>query len=66
MGSTPDKGVIRMEAWKQELGRKALEAGLLKDPRWLDRLDDPMPLWVILEVALQLQDKLDPPTFSYD
>ncbi|MCD1260308.1 hypothetical protein B5M42_015965 [Paenibacillus athensensis] len=55
-----------MEAWKQELGRKALEAGLLKDPRWLDRLDDPMPLWVILEVALQLQDKLDPPTFSYD
>ncbi|MFD0694744.1 hypothetical protein ACFQZT_11625 [Paenibacillus sp. GCM10027628] len=55
-----------MEAWKLELGKKALESGLMKDPQWLDRLDEPMPLWVLLEVAFQLMEKLDPPTVSYD
>lgn len=55
-----------MEEWKVELGKKALEAGMIKDPQWLDRLDEPMPLWVLLEIAFKLIDKLDPPTISYD
>ncbi|MGG1515035.1 hypothetical protein ABE504_06455 [Paenibacillus oryzisoli] len=55
-----------MESWKLELGQRALDAGMLKDPQWLDRLDEPMPLWVLLELALNLMEKLDPPTVSYD
>ncbi|GGA01540.1 hypothetical protein GCM10008018_54780 [Paenibacillus marchantiophytorum] len=55
-----------METWKMELGQKAMAAGILKDPQWLDRLDEPMPLWVLLEIAFQLIEKLDPPTVSYD
>ncbi|MNI34162.1 hypothetical protein D3C73_881450 [compost metagenome] len=55
-----------MEKWKLELGKKALEAGIIKDPQWLDRLDDPMPVWAVLEVALLLIERLDPPTISYD
>jgi hypothetical protein len=58
--------VIGLEAWKVELGKKALEAGMLKDPQWLDRLDEPMPLWVLLELAFALIERLDPPTVSYD
>lgn len=49
-----------------ELGKKALEAGILNDPQWLDRLDEPMPLWVVLELAFKLMEKLDPPSISYD
>lgn len=55
-----------MDAWKMELGQKALQAGILNDPQWLDRLDEPMPLWVVLELAFKLMDKLDPPSISYD
>jgi hypothetical protein len=57
---------FKVEAWKIELGKKALEAGIMKDPQWLDRLDEPMPLWVLLELAFMLIEKLDPPTVSYD
>jgi hypothetical protein len=55
-----------MEAWKQKLGEKAMLLGIIKDPQWLDRMDDPLPLWVVLEIAVQLVDKLDPPSVSYD
>jgi hypothetical protein len=55
-----------MEAWKQELGEKAMILGIIKDPQWLDRMDDPMPLWAVLEIVVQLIEKLDPPTVSYD
>ncbi|MBP1994809.1 hypothetical protein [Paenibacillus eucommiae] len=55
-----------MEAWKLELGKRALELGIIKDPQCLDRMDDPMPLWAVVELVLQLADKLDPPSISYD
>jgi hypothetical protein len=55
-----------MESWKRELADKALELGLLKDPQWLNRLDEPMPLWVMLEIAIRLKDVIDPPFTSYD
>jgi hypothetical protein len=60
------KGVINVEEWKVELGKKALELGILNDPQWLDRLDDSMPLWAILQIAFQLIERLDPPSISYD
>lgn len=55
-----------MEEWKVELGKKAFELGILKDPQWMDRLDDPMPMWAILQIAFQLIERLDPPSISYD
>jgi hypothetical protein len=55
-----------METWKQDLVKKALDMGIVKDPQWLDRLDDPIPMWAVLEIALQLIEKLDPPSISYD
>jgi hypothetical protein len=55
-----------VEEWKVELGKKALELGILNDPQWLDRLDDSMPLWAILQIAFQLIERLDPPSISYD
>jgi len=55
-----------MEEWKQAIGDKALQLGLLKDPDLLGRLDEPVPLWVILELMLQLRDTIDPPYASYD
>ncbi len=55
-----------MEAWKLELVQKAIDRGILKDPQWLQRLDEPMPVWAAIELALQLIEKLDPPSVSYD
>ncbi|WP_195570835.1 hypothetical protein [Paenibacillus sp. 1001270B_150601_E10] len=55
-----------MEAWKRNLYQQAVTSGLLKDPQWLDRLNEPAPLWVILEIALKLQDYIDPPNRPYD
>ena len=55
-----------MEDWKLELGKKALEKGLMKDPQWLEWLEEPMPMWAVLELALALMEKLDPPSVSYD
>jgi len=54
------------EQWKLKIGQRALELGIIKDPNWLDRLDDSMPVWAVLELALQLIEKLDPPYKSYD
>ncbi len=55
-----------MEQWKIDLGKKAITTGLIKDPQWLERLDEPMPVWAVLEIALLVIDKLDPPYQSYD
>lgn len=55
-----------MDLKKQAIGARAIEAGLLKDPQWLDRLDEPVPLWVILEIVLRLKDHLDPPHKPFD
>lgn len=31
--------------WKRELGNRALQEGLLTSPDWLNKLDEPMPVW---------------------
>ncbi|MFD1955658.1 hypothetical protein ACFSL6_16205 [Paenibacillus thailandensis] len=51
---------------KTELLRKIQDYGILKDPQWLDRLDDPTPLWVIVEMLIQLIERLEPPNGPYD
>ncbi|MFF0825496.1 glycoside hydrolase family 73 protein [Brevibacillus sp. NPDC003359] len=42
--------------WKLELGNRALQEGLLTSPEWLKKLDEPMPVWAVLAVALRLLD----------
>ncbi|MDB5054708.1 MAG: hypothetical protein JWM44_2758 [Bacilli bacterium] len=54
------------EQMKAAVYKKALEMGILKDPQWLNRLNDPMPVWAVLQLVLQLIDVVDPPSKSYD
>lgn len=44
-------------AWKLDLGTRALKEGLLTSPEWLSKLDEPMPVWAVLAIALRLLDK---------
>lgn len=55
-----------MDARKMTIAEKALAEGIIKDPQWLEKLDESMPLWAILEIALNLVERLDPPYGSYD
>ncbi|MBW7474117.1 hypothetical protein K0T92_05130 [Paenibacillus oenotherae] len=55
-----------MEHHKQELIQKLLGAGLIKDPQWLDRLDEPAPLWVVLEMMVKVLERIDPPHQPFD
>lgn len=43
--------------WKVDLGKRALTEGLLTSPEWLSKLDEPMPVWAVLAVALRLLDQ---------
>jgi hypothetical protein len=55
-----------MEAWKQVIGEKALDNGIINDPQWLDKLDESMPVWAVLELLLKFAEKLEPSYNSYD
>ena len=55
-----------MEDWKQQIGEAALHKGIINDPHWLERLDEPMPMWAVLEMMLQLLERLEPTYSSYD
>jgi hypothetical protein len=57
---------LQIEAWKTALGQKALKTGIINDPQWLNQLNDPMPVWAVLQIALQMIDIIDPPSNSYD
>ncbi|MEX2460336.1 MAG: hypothetical protein WD469_03405 [Paenibacillaceae bacterium] len=54
------------EQWKNELFKKAQTMGIINDPQWANRLNEPMPVWAVLEVMLKLIDIVDPPSKSYD
>lgn len=43
------------------IGTMALNAGLIEDPQWLDRLNEPAPLWVVLDLLLRTIDRIEPP-----
>ncbi|SDC42710.1 hypothetical protein SAMN02799630_00361 [Paenibacillus sp. UNCCL117] len=62
----PCKGVGDVEDWKQKIGERALQKGIIKDPYLLDRLDEPMPVWAVLEMMLELLERQEPPYSSYD
>ncbi|MFD0867864.1 Uncharacterised protein [Chlamydia abortus] len=51
---------------KREIIIRALKEGIINDPSWQERFDEPMPAWAILEIALNLLDKIDPPSIGYD
>ena len=51
---------------KLEIIKKALEIGLIDQPEWLDKPDESMPMWLALEIALKVIDRLDPPCIGYD
>ena len=47
--------------------QKAVEEGLIEnDPRWLDSLEEPLPAWVVLDIAVKLLERFNPPGGSYD
>jgi hypothetical protein len=48
------------------IGQMAQEAGLIEDPQWLDRLDEPVPLWVVLDLILKWIDRMEPNNGPYD
>ena len=54
------------EQWKLELFKKALTMGIINDPQWLNRLNEPMPGWAVIEIILKMIDIVDPPSKSYD
>jgi hypothetical protein len=55
-----------MDELKRLIGQKALEEGIIHDPRWLEKLDEPLPAWAVLQIAVTILEKLDPPRGSYD
>ncbi|WP_219837685.1 hypothetical protein [Paenibacillus sp. R14(2021)] len=55
-----------MEERKLELMRRLSELGIQKDPQWLDRLDEPAPLWVVLELMVKLVEQKDSPHQPFD
>ncbi|WP_187385798.1 hypothetical protein [Gorillibacterium timonense] len=50
-----------------ELLRLAIKEGLVEnDPSWKDSLEEPLPAWVVLDIALKLLERIDPPSETYD
>lgn len=48
------------------IGRMAMNAGIIEDPQWLDRLEEPVPLWVVLDLLLRCIDRSESPAGPYD
>lgn len=55
-----------MDDRKSEIIRKLTNNGIIKDPQWIERLDEPVPLWVVLDIVLQLMERIDPPHQPFD
>lgn len=51
---------------KAEIIRKVRSYGILNDPQWLEKPDEPVPLWVLLEALVQMMERLEPPHTPYD
>jgi hypothetical protein len=48
------------------IGQMAQEAGLIEDPQWLERLNEPVPLWVVLDLLLRWIDRTEQNNGPYD
>jgi hypothetical protein len=57
---------MKDQPYKEAIYKKAQTMGIINDPQWLNRLDEPMPVWAVLEVILHLIDVIDPPSKSFD
>lgn len=55
-----------METWKNAIGENALKKGIINDPSWLEKLDDSMPVWAVLQLMIDLMEKLEPQYTSFD
>ncbi|MCZ8521429.1 MULTISPECIES: hypothetical protein [Paenibacillus] len=55
-----------MESWKKSIGEQALHRGIIDDAGWLERLDEPLPAWAVLQMMLKLMDRLEQDYSSYD
>lgn len=53
----PPEEPVTFPPWKVELGNRAVREGLLTSTDWLSKLDEPMPVWAVLAVALRLLDR---------
>ncbi|MGN7457675.1 hypothetical protein ACTHPH_22925 [Paenibacillus pasadenensis] len=60
MKATEGERVIIMEGHKEAVIRKIRAYGIIKDPELLERPDEPVPLWVLLEALLHVIDRLEP------
>jgi hypothetical protein len=48
------------------IGQMAFDAGIIEDPQWLDRLEEPVPMWVVLDLLLRWIDRTDSQDGPYD
>ncbi len=55
-----------MDEHKLMIGKLALAKGIIVDPSWLEQLDEPMPVWAVLEMALHLLEVVEPTYQCYD
>jgi len=63
----PEKRLMDMSEERiKMIGQMALDAGLLENPQWLDRLNEPVPLWVVLDLLLRSIDRIDRPNEPFD
>ncbi|WP_274650550.1 hypothetical protein [Paenibacillus humicola] len=55
-----------MDDRKLELVQRLKEAGIWEGSQWQHVLDEPAPLWVVLEIAVRLLERTDPPHQPFD
>lgn len=55
-----------MDERKADIMKRIREYGIIKDPQWLERPDELVPLWVMLEAFLELMNRLNPPNQPFD
>ncbi|MFD0586986.1 hypothetical protein ACFQZE_03135 [Paenibacillus sp. GCM10027627] len=55
-----------MDVKKAETIKRIRMYGILKDPQWLDRPDELVPLWVMLDALIELIERFDPPNQPFD
>lgn len=70
MGMEPLNASPSLVAAANDLYRSIMERafakGLLADRRYIDRPEEPLPAWVVLDVALRLLEQTEPSYASYD
>lgn len=57
---------VNIDSQKLDIMQKAVALGLLKDPQWLHKVNEPMPMWAVYDLLIQIVERIDPPTISYD